>query len=65
MDYLLALAGLGIIIWTLSVLFDPPKKHKDFSVRDQQDATHRALGGSRHLDASDVGPPETKRQRRV
>jgi len=58
MDVILALIGLGIIAGAFSVLFSPPKKHKDFSLTDQNDATHRALGGSRPPDTSDIKPPE-------
>jgi len=57
-DAIWALIGLGIVVWALSALFSPPKKHKDFTLTDQNDATHRALGGSRPLDASDIKPPE-------
>jgi hypothetical protein len=50
-DVLLALAGLGIAIWAISTLFSPPKKHKDFTLHDRDEATARALGGG-------SGPPD-------
>jgi hypothetical protein len=64
MDYLLALVGLGVIVWALSALFSPPKKHKTFSLKDQRDAMHRALGGNRPPDASDVEPLDPKERER-
>ncbi len=51
MEFILALAGLGIAIWALSALFSPPKKHKDFTLHDRDEATARALGGG-------SGPPD-------
>ena len=44
MEIILVLAGLGIAIWALSALFSPPKKHKDFTLHDRDEATARALG---------------------
>lgn len=46
MEAILALVGLGIVVWALTSLFAPPKKHKDFSDRDRLEATSRAMGGS-------------------
>jgi len=57
-DVILALAGLGIIIWALSALFSPPRKHKDFSLHDRDDATSRALGGGGVPDLSKLEPEE-------
>jgi hypothetical protein len=50
-EIILVLAGLGIAIWALSALFSPPKKHKDFTLHDRDEATARALGGG-------SGPPD-------
>jgi hypothetical protein len=50
-DILLAVAGLGIVIWALASMFTPPKKHKDFTLHDRDEATARALGGG-------SGPPD-------
>lgn len=63
MDLIWAAFGLAVIIWALIILTSPPKKHKNFSLTDQNDATHRAQGGSRPLDASDVEPPEIHRRK--
>ena len=51
MEIILLLVGLGIVIWALSALFSPPKKHKDFTLHDRDEATARALGGG-------SGPPD-------
>ena len=51
------LVGLGLVMWAVYVLFTPPKKHKSYTLTDQNEATSRALGGSRPPDASDVVPP--------
>lgn len=58
MDVILALAGLGIAIWALCALFSPPKKHKDFSLHDRDQATSRALGGGGVPDLSKLEPEE-------
>lgn len=51
MEIILALAGLAIAVWAISALFSPPKKHKEFSLHDRDEATARALGGG-------SGPPD-------
>jgi len=63
-DVILALAGLGIIIWALYALLSPPKKHKDFSLRDRDQATSRALGGSGAPDLSKLEPEEKELKRK-
>jgi hypothetical protein len=50
-DILLALAGLAIAIWAFLTLYSPPKKHKDITLHDRDEATARALGGG-------SGPPD-------
>jgi hypothetical protein len=60
-DIILALAGLGIAIWALSALFSPPKKHKDFSLHDRDQATSRALGGGGVPDLSKLEPEEIEK----
>jgi hypothetical protein len=57
------IVGCALVIWAFYALLTPPKKHKDFSLRDQNEATHRALGGSRPPDAADVEPPVTVQKR--
>jgi len=44
-------------------LFSPPKKHKDFSLHDRDQATIRALGGSGTPDLSKLEPEETEQKR--
>lgn len=51
MEIILALMGLGIAIWAISSLSSPPRKHKDFTLHDRDEATARALGGG-------SGPPD-------
>jgi len=59
-DVILALVGLGVLIWAFSSLFYPPKKHKDFSLHDRDNATSRALGGGGVPDLSKLEPEEIK-----
>ncbi len=52
---------LGVIIVPLIyALWEPPKKHKNYSYSDQQKATSRALGGSGSPDLPK--PPSGKRK---
>jgi hypothetical protein len=64
MDVILALVGLALLIWALALLFKPPKKHKDFSLHDRDDATSRALGGGGVPDLSKLEPEERERKER-
>ncbi len=64
MDVILALVGLGIVIWALSALLSPPKRHKEFSLHDRDQATIRALGGSGIPDLSKLEPEEKEIKRR-
>ena len=63
MDVIWALAGLGILIWALYALLSPPKKHKEFSLRDRDQATSKALGGSGTPDLSELEPEEKELKR--
>ncbi len=40
----------ALVLFLVYALWDPPKKHKSYSLSDQQQATSHALGGS--------GPPD-------
>ena len=64
MDVILALVSLGIVIWALSALLSPPKKHKKFSLHDRDQATIRALGGSATPDLSKLEPEEKEMKRK-
>ncbi|OGW53051.1 MAG: hypothetical protein A2Y81_09230 [Nitrospirae bacterium RBG_13_43_8] len=64
MDVILALVSLGIVIWALSALLSPPKKHKEFSLHDRDQATIRALGGSGTPDLSKLEPEEKEMKRK-
>lgn|GEM_PF-2590920 len=65
MDILLALVGLGVTIWAISTLFSPPKKHKDFTLHDRDEATARALGGgSGPPDLSELEPTAREEKRK-
>ena len=65
MDVILAVVGLGIVIWALSVLSSPRKKHKEFSLHDRDQATIRALGGSGIPDLSKLEPEEKNKKKEV
>lgn len=64
MDVILTLVGLALLIWALTSLFSPPKKHKDFSLHDRDDATSRALGGGGVPDLSKLEPEEREQKRK-
>ncbi|MBI4679731.1 MAG: hypothetical protein HY753_00590, partial [Nitrospirae bacterium] len=53
--------GIGLlIVFLVYALWNLPKKHKDFSLSDQREATSRALGGSGAPDLSHLKPEERK-----
>ena len=54
--------GIGLLVlFLIYALWNPPKKHKDYSFSDQQQATFRALGGSGPPDISQLKPNEQKK----
>lgn len=56
--------GIGLlIVFLIYALWNPPKKHRDFSLSDQREATSRALGGSGTPDLSHLKPEERKPQK--
>jgi hypothetical protein len=59
-DVILALVGLGALIWA----FSPPRKHKDFSLHDREEATSRAFGGGDVPDFSKLEPDEIEQKRK-
>jgi hypothetical protein len=61
---LAAIAVIFIVILAFNMLWSPPKKHKSFSLRDRDEATSRALGGSAPPDASQVKPNVTRKMRK-
>ena len=61
MDVILGLVGLGVLIWAFSSLFSPPKKHKEFSLHDRDQAT---MGGGDTPDLSKLEPEDTKQKRK-
>ena len=63
MDFILAMIGFGVVVWALSAFFSPPGKHKDFTFRDQQKATSRAMGGDAPPDANDILPPDYRKKK--
>ena len=53
--------GIGLFaLFLIYALWDPPKKRKDYSLSDQQQATSRALGGGGMTDLLDIKPGEEK-----
>jgi hypothetical protein len=63
MDIILSLVGLGVVIGAFYFLFSPPRKHKDFSLHDRDEATSRALGGGGVPDLSKLEPEEIEEKR--
>lgn len=59
-DFILILASVILVILAFYGLWSPPKKHKDYSLSDQQRATSRALGGGGVTDLLDVGTEKGK-----
>jgi len=54
--------SLGILAcFLIYALWDPPEKHRNFSLSDQQQATSRALGGS---GAPDILQVKQKRKKK-
>ncbi len=62
----LLLVVVAIVVGILSFydLWHPPRKHKDFSLYDQTQATIRAGGGSGIPDLSQLAPREQKCKRK-
>jgi len=61
----LPVLGAGLLaLFLFYALWNPPKKHKDYSLTDQQQATSRALGGGGMTDLLDIKPGEEKPQRK-
>lgn len=54
------LAGGLFIIFLVYALWNPPKKHKEYSLSDQQQATSRALGGGGMTNLLDIKPTEKR-----
>lgn len=63
-DFILISASVVLLIFAFYWLWHPPKKHKDYSLSDQQKATTRALGGGSTSDLLDIKPEEQKPHRR-
>lgn len=59
-DFILISATVALVILAFYALWKPPKKHKDFSLQDRDNATIRALGGSGIPDISQLNPEEQK-----
>lgn len=53
MEAIFILIGIAAIIWALSSLLSPPKKHKTFSYKDQ----HRAMRAFDRSEQIDMGKP--------
>jgi hypothetical protein len=57
--------GVGLLaLFLVYALWNPPKKHKDYSLSDQQQATSRALGGGGVNDLLDIKPSEKKARKK-
>ena len=53
-----------LIAFLIYGFWNPPRKYKTYSLTDQQEAAHRALGGHRLPDASDIEPPMRDKKRK-
>jgi hypothetical protein len=60
-DVILALVGLGVVVWALFSLLSPPKKHKEFTLHDRDQAT---LGGGDTPDLSKLEPEDIEQKRK-
>lgn len=57
----LLVVGLGLLaLFLVYALWSPPKKHKNYSLSDQQHAASRALGGCGTTDLLDIKSVEQK-----
>ena len=63
-DFVLISAVVVLAILAFYGLWSPPKKHKDYSLSDQQQATSRYLGGGGTTDLLDIKPGEQKPKRK-
>lgn len=56
------LFGGALAIFLINALWHPPRKHKDYSLSDQEQAASRALGGSgmSMSDLLDIKPENKK-----
>jgi hypothetical protein len=63
-DPIPGLASGLLALFLIYALWNPPKKHKDYSLSDQQQATSRALGGGGMTDLLELKPTEEKRPRK-
>ncbi len=62
-EIFLILLIILLVVFAFYALWKPPKKHKNFSLSDQNKATIRAMGGgSGPPDESDYIPPELKQE---
>jgi hypothetical protein len=59
-ELILIAAGVALAIWGLYTLWKAPRKHKEFSLHDQNEAANRARGGGGMPDISQLGPKEQK-----
>jgi len=62
-EFILIVAGLALGILGFYALWNPPAKHKDFSLHDQSEAAIRAGGGSGLPDLSQLEPREQKKRK--
>ena len=50
----------GLIFFIIEALWDPPPKHKEFTFKDQEKATFRALGGGGPIEIPEPPDKEEK-----
>jgi hypothetical protein len=63
-ELILIAASVVLGILGFYALWNPPRKHKEFSLHDQNEAAIRARGGSGMPDLSQLEPREQKTKRR-
>jgi uncharacterized membrane protein YfcA len=63
-DFIPIVIAVAVVILGFYALWRPPKKHKEFSLHDRDEATIRTFGGSGIPDLSELEPNEKETKRK-